>query len=58
MADQRDTDATHILTADHRAVEDLFEKYENSSGVDRKRKIADKICQELKIHSLIEEEIF
>ncbi|MFN2258218.1 MAG: hemerythrin domain-containing protein [Parasphingopyxis sp.] len=54
----RDTDATHILTADHRAVEELFEKYEKASGTERKRTIAGKICEELKIHAQIEEEIF
>jgi hypothetical protein len=58
MATKTDTDATHILQADHREVEDLFSKYEKSSGVDRKREIAQKICDELKIHTMIEEEIF
>lgn len=58
MADDNDTDATHILARDHRTVEDLFEKYEGASGTDSKRKIADRICTELKIHAQIEEEIF
>lgn len=58
MAETRDTDATHILEREHREVEDLFEKYENASGKDRKEQIAQKICRELKIHALIEEEIF
>ena len=61
MADTRsdsDTDATHILAADHRTVEDLFSKYEGASGADRKRSIAEQICNELKIHAQIEEEIF
>lgn len=58
MSDVKDTDATHILESDHRTVEDLFEKYENASGLDRKEKLAKEICTELKIHSIIEEEIF
>ena len=58
MAEQQDTDATHILAADHRKVEDLFEQYEGASGSERKRKIAQQICTELKIHAQIEEEIF
>jgi hemerythrin superfamily protein len=58
MAQAQDTDATHILAADHRTVEDLFEKFEKASGADRKREIARKICTELKIHTMIEEEIF
>ncbi|GFM30680.1 hemerythrin domain-containing protein [Novosphingobium sp. PY1] len=52
------TDATHILAADHRTVEDLFEKYGDARGTDRKREIASRICDELKIHAQIEEEIF
>ena len=55
---QNDTDATHILAADHRAVEALFEEYEKASGTDRKAKIAEQICNELKIHAQIEEELF
>jgi hemerythrin superfamily protein len=54
----KDTDATHILAQDHRKVEELFSKYESASGRDRKAEIANKICDELKIHSVIEEEIF
>lgn len=53
-----DTDATHILAADHRAVEALFEEFEKASGTERKAKIADQICTELKIHAQIEEEVF
>jgi len=55
---QNDTDATHILAADHRAVEALFEEFEKAGGTDRKAKIAEQICTELKIHAQIEEEIF
>ena len=59
MADNnRDTDATHILIADHRTVEDLFDKFDKARGDAAKRDIAAKICTELKIHAQIEEEIF
>ena len=58
MPEAQDTDATHLLASDHREVEDLFKKFENASGSDRKREIANQICTELKIHSMIEEEIF
>ena len=51
-------DATHLLMEDHRKVEDLFEQFEKASGDGRKEKIAREICTELKIHSMIEEEIF
>ena len=58
MAQQEFTDAIALLKADHREVEELFEKFENASGMERKQKLAEQICTELKIHSMIEEEIF
>ncbi len=58
MAAETYTDAIALLKADHRTVEELFDKFENASGKDRKRQIAENICTELKIHSMIEEEIF
>ena len=51
-------DAIKLLTEDHREVEALFEKFEKASGDGRKEKIARQICTELKIHAMIEEEIF
>ena len=53
-----DLDATHILAADHRTVEGLFEEFEKTSSSDRKAKLAKQICTELKIHAQIEEEVF
>jgi hemerythrin superfamily protein len=58
MADQGKQDALKLLAADHREVEDLFEQYEKAGGDGRKEKLARKICTELKIHAMIEEEIF
>ena len=52
------TDAIALLKADHRKVEDLFEKFENATSSSAKQKLAHEICTELKIHTLIEEEIF
>ena len=49
-------DAIALLKADHRKVEELFEKYESARG--KKADIAHKICLELTIHTKIEEEIF
>jgi hypothetical protein len=51
-------DAIALLKADHRKVEELFEKYEGARGVAAKQKIAEQICLELKVHTIIEEEIF
>jgi len=58
MASQGRQDATHLLAEDHRTVEGLFERFETASGDGRKEKLARQICTELKIHSMIEEEIF
>jgi len=51
-------DAIKLLKDDHREVEDLFEQFEKATAKDRKAKIVQKICTELTVHSLIEEEIF
>lgn len=57
MPDTEYSDAIAMLKADHRKVEDLFEKFESArSGA--KQRIAEQICNELKIHTMIEEEIF
>jgi hypothetical protein len=58
MAQQEFTDAIAMLKNDHRTVEELFSKFQNASGKDRKWAIAQQICNELKIHAQIEEEIF
>src|SRR3954454_25205160 len=58
MADQKAKDAIALLKADHRKVEELFEQFEKASGDGRKRKLAEQICMELTIHTVIEEEIF
>ena len=52
----KQADAIALLKADHRKVEELFEKYENARG--KKADIAHQICLELTIHTKIEEEIF
>lgn len=58
MAHTQFSDAIALLKADHRKVEDLFAKFENAKGLDTKRALANEICAELKIHMMIEEEIF
>jgi len=52
------TDAIALLKADHRTVEELFEKFEKARGEGSKQELAHRICVELKIHTMIEEEIF
>ncbi len=58
MAEVQFTDAIALLKADHRKVEGLFEQYEKAKDSVRKQKISHEICVELKIHTLLEEEIF
>lgn len=57
MAESSFTDAIALLKADHRKVEDLFDRFEKAR-TGSKRAIAEEICNELKIHAQIEEEIF
>jgi len=52
------TDAIALLKADHRHVEELFAAFEKAKGDGRKEKLAREICTNLKIHTMIEEEIF
>jgi hypothetical protein len=57
MPSESFTDAIALLKADHRKVEELFEKFEAARS-SAKQAIAEQICNELKIHATIEEEIF
>ncbi len=58
MASQDKQDAITLLTEDHRTVEGLFEQFEQASDSQKKEQIARQICTELKVHALLEEEIF
>ena len=58
MAEQEFTDAIMLLKNDHREVEALFEKFEKTRDKARKQAIAQEICTQLKIHTIIEEELF
>jgi hypothetical protein len=52
------TDAATLLTQDHRKVERLFKELEQATDSGRKKELAGKICKELIVHSMLEEEIF
>ena len=58
MAKEQNLDAIALLKADHRKVEGLFEKFSAAKGADRKQKLAQEICTELTVHTMVEEEIF
>jgi hypothetical protein len=53
-----DTDPTELLKSDHRHVEQLFGSFEKATNADQKSQLAEQICTELMVHTLIEEEIF
>jgi len=52
--------AISLLMQDHKAVKALFAQYEGLSdrSFATKKKLADQICQELTVHTQLEEEIF
>jgi hemerythrin superfamily protein len=51
-------DAIALLKADHRQVETWFEQFEHARSAARKQALATEICNALKVHTEIEEEIF
>jgi hypothetical protein len=51
-------DAIALLKADHRKVAGLFEDFQKAIKAERKQTLAQQICLELKVHTIIEEEIF
>ena len=58
MAKPKTQDAIALLKADHRQVEEWFEQFEKARDDNRKQKLATQICDALKVHTTIEEEIF
>jgi hemerythrin superfamily protein len=52
------TDAIGLLKADHRQVEEWFEEFESARSDAKKKSLATSICQALRVHTRIEEEIF
>jgi len=54
----RPQDAIGLLKADHAKVKELFEQFFKSRSDDKKQQLAQTICQELTVHTTIEEEIF
>ena len=51
-------DAIALLKADHKQVTSWFEQFKKARKDDRKGRLAGQICQALKVHTKIEEEIF
>lgn len=51
-------DAIALLKADHRQVEKWFAQFKKARKDERKAKLAEDLCHALKVHMVIEEEIF
>jgi hypothetical protein len=58
MNDQNSTNAIELLKHDHEEVKALFEKFEKSESRAEKKRIAKEAMKDLKIHAMIEEEMF
>lgn len=58
MPTTKKQDAIALLKADHRKVEELFEKCEKARDKDRKFTLVQQILTELVVHAMVEEEIF
>ena len=56
--DESPKDAIALLKADHRQVEEWFEEFDKARDGKRKVTLATQICNALKVHTQIEEEIF
>ena len=54
----RQQDAIELLKADHRQVTEWFEQFATTRSEDRRQRLANQICQALKVHTQIEAEIF
>jgi hemerythrin superfamily protein len=53
----RQPDALRMLKEDHQRVKQMFDRFERTHGT-AKEQLAETICQELKIHTSLEEDLF
>jgi hemerythrin superfamily protein len=64
MPSRAEKDACDLLDADHKAVKKMFKEYEELTSsrargaAQKKKELAQQICQELTVHAQVEEEIF
>jgi hemerythrin superfamily protein len=52
------SDAISLLKSDHRQVEEWFSQFAKATAKSKKQQLASNICEALKVHTTIEEEIF
>jgi hemerythrin superfamily protein len=51
-------DAIAMLRADHKKVSGLFDEFEAARSANKKKQLVAQICEELSVHTALEEEIF
>jgi hemerythrin superfamily protein len=57
MAQPNPTDAIAVLKKDHRAVEQLFRRFERARSAPERKRLAGRIVRELSIHAAVEEDL-
>jgi hypothetical protein len=50
--------ATQLIRRDHKKVEGLFDKFQQSKSENSKKRLVEQVIQELEVHAKVEEEIF
>jgi hemerythrin superfamily protein len=55
--EKNSTDAVGVLKKDHRAVEQLFRRFERTRSAAERKRLSDRIVRELSIHAAIEEQL-
>jgi hemerythrin superfamily protein len=58
MEERNMPNATQMIRQDHKKVEGLFKKFEQTKGAQAKRRLAENAMAELEVHAALEEEIF
>jgi hemerythrin superfamily protein len=58
MEERNMPNATQMIRQDHKKVEGLFKKFEQTKGAQAKRRLAENAMTELEVHAALEEEIF
>jgi hemerythrin superfamily protein len=58
MEEHNMPNATQMIRQDHKKVEGLFKKFQQTKGAQAKRRLAENAMAELEVHAALEEEIF
>src|SRR5918995_6637181 len=58
MEERNMPNATQMIRQDHKKVEGLFKKFEQTKGAEAKRRLAENAMAELEVHASLEEQIF